>query len=86
MFFQFHHILIEVRHEQSVLNHTILFKFSLCFCLGNLCCDLTCILKNLSVICHQKQIQTLCPVLHGHRNVTLCTILCQIQICRNNTL
>ena len=52
--FQFQHVLIKVRHEQSILNHAVFFKFSFGLCLGNLCCDLTCILKNLSVISHQE--------------------------------
>ena len=39
--FQFQHVFIKVRHKQSVLNNTILFKFSLCFSLGNLCRDLS---------------------------------------------
>lgn len=52
--FQFQHVFIKIRHEQSVLNNTILFKFSLRFCLCNLCCNLTYILKDLSVICHQE--------------------------------
>ena len=52
--FQFQHVLIKVGHKQPVLNDTILFKFSLSFCLGNLCRDLSCILKDLSVISHQE--------------------------------
>ena len=52
--FQFQHVLIKVGHKQSVLNNTIFFKFSFSFCLGNLSSDFACILKNLSVICHQK--------------------------------
>lgn len=47
--FQFQHVLIKVRHKQSVLNDTIIFKFSFGFCLGNLCSDFACI-HNSSVL------------------------------------
>ena len=52
--FQFQHVFIEVRHKQPILNNTIFFKFSFSFCFSNLGSDFTCILKNLSVISHQK--------------------------------
>ena len=43
-FFQLQHVLIEVRHKQSVLNHTIFFKFCLGMKLCNFCGHLTRIL------------------------------------------
>ena len=52
--FQFQHVLIEVRHEHSILNDTIFFKFSFGFCLCNLGSNFACILKNFSVIEHQE--------------------------------
>ena len=43
-FFQFQHVLIKIRHKQSVLNNTVLFKFGLSMELGNFCGHLTRIL------------------------------------------
>lgn len=44
VFFQLQHVLIKVRHKQSILNHTVFFKFCLSMKLCNFCGHLTCIL------------------------------------------
>ena len=43
-FFQFQHVLVEVRHKQSVLNHTVFFKFCLSMKLRNFCRHFACVL------------------------------------------
>ena len=43
-FFQLQHIPIKVGHKQSVLNHTVFFKFCLSMKLCNFCGHLACIL------------------------------------------
>ena len=43
-FFQFQHVLIEVRHKQSILDDTVFFKFCLSMKLCNFCGHLTRIL------------------------------------------
>lgn len=42
--FQFKHVLIKVRHEQSILDDTVFFKFCLSMKLCNFCGHLACIL------------------------------------------
>ena len=43
-FFQLQHIPIKVGHKQSVLNHTVFFKFCLSMKLCNFCGHLACVL------------------------------------------
>ena len=43
-FFQFQHVLIEVRHKQSILDDTVFFKFCLSMKFCNFCGHLACIL------------------------------------------